>query len=460
MISGCFKLGLYSSIFVLAALFGTQGQAQSVEQELRQLRQLVEESTQALEAATARIEELERQQGNAGTPSIRAGRASSDVELQVYGHLNQAFLYAGNGETSRFDIVDNDNSGSRLGFRAKYDPENSPWSAGTRLELGFEVNTTDELTFSTDGGNGTNAGDSDFLTLRWANLFFNHEDYGTINLGFGETATQGVAERDLSGTTLIAESDVDDTGGELQFSGLIGGLPVAELGTGFEVDDFFSNLDGDRDSAVSYHSPRIGGVQLKLAGRVEDVPEDDGISASTGVNFAPDASLNYKAEFAGYEIDGAVGWRREPDAIVVNDNAIGSNVYLGSVSALAPFGTNLTVGGGVEVFNTDSDTIENENFFYVKLGQRLDLFDMGETRLSVDFFRGEDNSAAGILGEQTEAISFGGGIVQVVKPLGAEVYLGLRYYDVDLGIDNDASAANNVNTDGLFTILSGARVRF
>ena len=422
-----------------AMLTAAPAGAQSVQQELEELRGAVQRSNEALETALRRIEELERQQqetqaavdeAEQKSVSIRAGQAKNGVEAQVYGQINQAVLYADNGQTSRFDVVDNDNSSSRLGFRGKY--ENGDWTSGVRLEVNFEVNTTDELTFSTDGGNGTSAGDNDFLSLRWANLFFSNKNYGTINLGFGEIATQGVAEMDLSGTTVIAESDVDDTGGELQF----GNATAAELGTGFEVDDFFSNLDGDRDSAISYHSPRIEGFQFKIAGRAEDAP-----SGTSGTRFQPDASVNYKGSFFDTKVEAAAGYRREA----------GSNVYIGSASALAPFGTSLTLGGGVEV-NSGGDG--NENFFYAKLGQKLDLFEFGGTALSIDFFRGIDNSQANPLDpdDQTMAVSFGGGIVQKVKPLGADLFFGGRYYDVNLG--------NNIDTDSLFVLFSGARIKF
>ena len=428
---------LLGAVSAGAILVAAPASAQDLKQEIEQLRALVEQSAAALEAATARIEELERQQQDqqavvadvkkkAG--SIRAGKAKDGIEAQVYGHVNQALLYADNGQTSRFDVVDNDNSASRLGFRGKY--SNGDWTSGVRLEVNFEVNTTDELTFSTGDENGETAGDSDFLSLRWANLFFSNKNYGTVNLGFGEIATQGVSEVDLSGTTLVAESDVDDIGGELQF----GNDENAELGDGFEVDDFFSNLDGDRDSAVSYHTPRIAGFQGKVALRSEEAP--GGVS---GVRFQPDASINYEGNFFDTEFEAAAGYRRE----------VGSNVYIGSSSALFSTGTSLTIGGGYET--NLGDDVDNENFVYVKLGQKLDLFDFGGTAVSIDFFRGEDNSAAG-LDDQTEAISFGGGIVQKVKPLGAEVYFGGRYYDIDAG--------NGTETDGLFTLFSGARIKF
>lgn len=442
------KRGLLWAAVGSTVLVGAPAIAQSdLQQELEQLRQVVEQSAEALAAATARIEELERQQAEdreavaaveQRSGSIRAGQAKAGVEAQVYGQVNQAFLYADNKQTSRFDVVDNDNSGSRFGFRGKY--TNGDWTSGVRLEVNFEVNTTDELTFSTDGGNGTNAGDEDFLSLRWANLFFSNKNYGTLNLGFGEIATQGISESDLSGTTLIAQSDVDDIGGELQF----GNSAAPELGTGFEVDDFFSNLDGFRDSAISYHSPRIEGFQFKVAGRVDD---DEG--GTTGAAFRPDVSVNYENSFGGYDMEAAVGFRREEEA----------NVFIGSVSALAPFGTSLTLGGGfqdnMEIGNSLDPLAEdpNENFAYVKLGQKLDLFEIGTTAFSADFFRGSSadqfNPATG---GQSLAVSFGGGVVQKVKPLGAEVYAAARYYSVETG--------NGVDTDGILTFFTGARVKF
>ncbi|MEO1456044.1 MAG: hypothetical protein AAFV49_00560 [Pseudomonadota bacterium] len=419
-------------------LLAAPAAAQSVRDEIEALRRQVDEANRALEAALQRIDELETKQeetqeqvAEIPKPRVRPGR--KNVDLEVYGHINQAFAYFDNGQTSRFDVVDNDNSGSRLGFRGRY--KSGDWSAGVRLEASFEVNTTDELTFDSDSDLGTLAssddGESDFLSVRHADTFFSHKDYGTISLGFGPIATEGVSETDLSGTTLISESDVDDIGGEFQF----GNDDNAQLGSGFEVDDFFSNLDGSRDSRIRYATPRFAGVQGVVVMRVDD--DENGVG-----QFFPDASLNYEGEVSGFEVEAQGGYRRED----------GSNTFIASASTLAPFGTSLTLGGGVETFD-GTNPPDAENFVFVKLGQQLDLFEFGKTKFSVDFFRGQDNSQADpFTGEQTEAISVGGGVVQEVKPLGAEVFAAGRFYDVDIGDGTD--------TDSLFVLFTGARVRF
>ncbi|MEO0763603.1 MAG: hypothetical protein AAFZ09_17650, partial [Pseudomonadota bacterium] len=363
----------------------------------------VAQSQAALQTALERIDELENKavetdEAIAAIPEPRVRPGRDNVDLQVYGHINQAFRFASNSNESRFDIVDNDNSGSRLGFRGRY--RDGKLSAGVRAEVGFEVNTTDEIGFDTEAVIGSDAGDEDFLTLRHADTFLGHADYGTISIGFGPTATEGVSETDLSGTTLIAESDVDDIGGELEF----GNDEVAILGDGFEVDDFFSNLDGSRTSRIGYASPRFNGIQGLVSARLDD---DD---AGTARIF-PDVSVNYEGAFDFAEVEAQAGYRRETE----------SNVFIASTSGITGGGTSLTLGGGLEFFDGDNGD-PTENFVYAKLGQKLKLFEIGGTAMSIDFFRGEDNSQMSTLSDdQTEAISIGGGVVQQIKPLGAEV---------------------------------------
>ena len=428
---------------------------------------------------------------------IRPGR--KNVDLQVYGHVNQAFLFArGAGDASRTDIVDNDNSASRFGLRGQYNF--GDWFSGVRLEFNAERNTTDELTFDTDSDNGTEAGsgdgEDDFLSVRRVHWNVGSKAFGNLTVGFAQTATEGITERDLSGTTLISESDIDDIGGELQFGNGI----FDTLGTDFEVDDFFNNLDGARSPTITYDLPKFaigpGALKITVSGRVEDDDgagddeDDDGTLSGAfedGVQFLPSVAAVYQAEFDGFEIDTGIGYRREKD-ISVGDFAVNSNVFLGSLSVLAANGTNFTVGGGVQTFSEDDDQGAtgdldpgNENFVFVKAGHRFDAFSFGKTSVSIDGFWGkqiEDLGGGGSpvateINADVDALSFGGGIVQEVKPLGAEFYAGARYYSVDIEDfrNTDGSALSAAQTDGIatqgltdldgiFVFFTGARIRF
>ncbi len=424
------------------ALAAMAGPASAQEQDIEALRSQVETLMQRIEQLEAQqqqdqqaIEEA-RQAAAEATPRVVPDR--SPVTLEVSGRINQAILYADNGEDDGIFIADNDNSGSRFGLTGTADM--GPWTSTAYLEASFEVNTTDEISFEDEGGpigTGPEEGE-DFLSVRHAEWFLEHERFGELALGFGAQATEEITEIDLSGVgCCLSESDVDDTAGGLAFES-VPGAPT------LDVDEVFSNLDGDRTSRVGYSSPSLFGFNLAFALSQEDR------------GLAPDAAIRYAGEFADFEFEAGVGWRQ--------NRAVDSDTFAGSASVLAPFGTNLTFAGGVESIDDDSGSVldENPNFFFVKIGQRLDFFDFGQTRFFFDYFNGEgatddvDALTDPLDPFETETLdttSFGGGVVQVVDDLSSEFYVGVRSYDVDFpgGFDDP---------DNLIAVISGARVRF
>jgi len=402
--------------------------AQTAEEELRSLREQMQQMQQRMEQLEKNMESTEKKAEEAKAAAAPKVFPDKDVRLELAGRINQAILFADNGDEDRFFIVDNDNSGSRFSFRGEADFQE--WTSGVYLETSFEVNTTDEISFDDDGPVGTNAGEDDFLSLRDAEWYLEHPNFGRIAVGHSDIASESVSEVDLSGTGLIAESDVDDTAG---------GLPLSSDTPGFEeipeIDDFFVNLDGERTSRIRYDTPRFGGLGLAVALRQED-------------EIRPDVALNYGVELAGWEAEAAAAWRPSEN----------SDTFHGSASVLAPFGINVTLGGGVERLDDDQGNLDDPNFFYGKLGYRADFFEFGDTRFSIDYFLGHNNDDfASPDGDLPEATSIGGGVVQKISPLSTELYLGIRNYDVEDLYDG----ANQIeDPDNLITVLSGARVRF
>jgi len=282
-----------SAATIAVSLLATSAAAQTAAQELQALRD-------ELARLTARINELEGQvtQQNEVIEQIPEPRVVPDrspITLELSGRINQAVLFADNGNDSKVFIADNDNSGSRFGFRGE--AEFGEFTSGVYLEASFEVNSTDEISFDDDGPVGTNAGEDDFLSLRDATWYIEHDRFGAFAIGFSDIATESVSEVDLSGTgCCIAESDVDD---------IAGGLPFSSSTPGFEeipeVDDFFVNLDGERTSRIRYDTPSFFGVSAAVAARQDD-------------RIRPDGAIFYGGEFAGFETEAAFGIRGEEDA--------------------------------------------------------------------------------------------------------------------------------------------------
>lgn len=327
----CLKRLTVASLGLLAVgPLPTGAHAQEIGAELRQVQQEQDRLNQRIQELELRAQEMRRQlEAQAEKAAeVEAPRVSPDrdpIRLEIGGRINQVVLFADNGSDEQAYIADNDNSGSRFSFRGEGDFRDI--TSGVYLEVGFEVNTTDEISFGDDGPVGDTAGEDDFLAVRHAEWYLQSERWGELWVGYGNTATEEVAEVDLSGTgCCIAESDVDDIAGGLEFE------------TGQEVDSLFNNLDGDRTSRIAYITPSYGGASLGVSVRQENE------------RLIPEAAIYYAAEIQDYALEAAAGWRREDE--VVGD--AGADVWVGSVSVLAPMGVNATLASGIR-------TIEEED---------------------------------------------------------------------------------------------------
>ncbi len=445
---------------VAAAAFATTGGANA---------QSVEELIQRLEAQEAQIEALKGQVEELGDrPEALVVPNRDGIEIEVSGRINQALLFADNGDQDQLFIVDSDSSGSRFGLRSS--GRLGDFRARARIEVTAEINTTDEINFSDDPSGEPGAGsgeiDDDFLDVRQAHWELTHRQFGGISIGFSNTATQDVSQIAVGGLGLLLESDVDDLGGELQFEG---------IGDQGEVDDFFDNLDGDRETRLRLDTPDFFGFSAAVA-FIDRAPDD---GADFDGDLQIDAAVYYAGEFAGgWEVEAAGGWRDEPDP--EDGSEAGADVFHGSAGILSPFGVSLSGGGGVRLFGDEAENSgldisdEGETFFYGQLGYRNRFFSFGETRFGVDIFFGEgiedidEGSGEGGFDDDSifigsvETFAVGAGIIQQVSPLGSEFYVGIRNFSIEFDTEDDPFIASGEidDPDDLFLVVAGARVRF
>jgi len=355
-----------------------------------------------------------------------------DVTLEISGRVNQAVLFADNDRTDKTFIVDNDNSASRIGLEGEANM--GDWKTGTEFVIGLEVNTTDEIKFTdVDAGDQDQFGEGDLGDVRQAHWWISSPGFGYLSIGQGDEADEDASEVDLSGTTCcIAQSDVDDTAGGLEFA-----IPAFDAvdpeNDDDEVDDFFSNLDGGRDSRVFYQTPSFGGLALRGSLTQED-------------DFLPALGATYGGSFGESEFEAAIGYRSPEDD---------SDTLHGSFSVMTPTGINFTFATGTQ----DSDASEDPNFFYGKLGYKTsNITSAGSTRFSIDFFQGRNNDTfASPGGDLPEATSIGAGVVQKVDALSTEFYFGIRNYSVE---DVYVEGARVDDPEDIITVMGGARVRF
>ncbi len=336
---------------------------------------------------------------SAGAAEVSSG--NNEVSLTLSGQVNRALLWADDGSNSRVFHVDNDNSSTRMRLVGA-GTLNPDVKVGAQIEVQFESNSSSDITI--DGTSGS----PDNFTKRKLELNLDHRRFGKLWLGYGDTASNGTAEVDLSGTAVATYSNVPRMAGGIEFGGL-GGTPIG---------DVYSNMDGlDRDDRIRYDSPSLGGFT---------------ISASNADSAKYDAAVRYAGIFAsGLKLVAAAGY-----AVDKNDSTIESQIS-GSVSVLLGSGFNLTGALGVQELEGGG---RDPQFVYAKLG-----YIRGANAFSVDFALAEEIDAAG-----EDFSTIGLAYVRSFDNAGTEIYIGARTHSLD----------TPGNPDDIYAVLAGARVKF
>ncbi|MCP4329967.1 MAG: porin [Alphaproteobacteria bacterium] len=340
---------------------------------------------------------------------VNSGKKGMTFELS--GQVNMGVMFADTGSGPALGtpigttpdndrkvwIVDNDTSSSRFRFIVKA-PIDDVWSAGATVELELEQNASNEV-------NQTDASTRAFdFNLRKGEAWLKNKSWGKFWIGQGDTATNGITEQDLSGTKVIAKSDVQTVGGGLIFRDANGMLNAGLL----DVADFFNNLDGlSRKQRVRYDTPTFAGFSLATS-------YSDGGFYDVRVQH----TQKYPA-LGGLKVAAAAGWYDGTDSA-----GSGKEGFGGSASILhVPTGLNISGAHG-QVLDTDGDT--EPHFYYLKGGWQGNLFDFGKTALSADAFIGEDYEQDGSTSD-----AYGFQLVQNIDASNTELYAGGRVFEVE-----------------------------
>jgi len=399
---------------------------------LLELKNLIEQQQKQLDTQAAQIADLTTQLGGGTAAQVPMAEKAEvqeavatgeekvvssrfkEVDVNLYGHINRAGLWADNGDASQVTFVDNSNSQSRIGVNASVSPSEG-FDVGGKIEYGIKSNASADV-----NQNETNGATSVNWNLRHADIFLTSKTYGKVSLGHGSSASDGTAEVDLSGTTVVAYSSVGDyAGGQFFYDSDSDSLSE------FQVKNTFSNMDGlGRDDRLRYDTPSLMG--LTLSG-----------SAVSGDAF--DTALKYSRSYGDTKVAAAVAWANPADTNTAVDNQ-----YDGSMSILLGNGLNATFSAGLrEMSDDDRDDATN---WYGKLGYRMNVCALGTTSLAVDYGESEDIRTNGET-SKTWAVS----AVQDIPSWGTEFYLAFRNYN----LDSDSLSYDDVNA-----VMGGARVKF
>lgn len=335
---------------------------------------------------------------------------TDQVDFRLYGQVNQAMMYAKDGNENNMFFVSNNASTPRIGTVGTM-KINQDFNIGARIELGLKANASDVVS-------QTSHTPDNVIDLRKVEFIAQSQKFGSLWLGRGDTAMNGTSEVDLSGTDLAAYSSVADLGGGILFYD-----NNANALSSTTVGNVFNNLNTHvRENRIQYKTPTLYGFNL---------------SASAMAGKHHDVALWYNDEWKYFKLAGAFGCI-SPQDISSGTNLAHGHVLNGSLSMLLNSGFNATFASG-KVYNTIAGR-DSPYFWYSKLGYQKKWFEFGDSSMSVDYGRYNNFAQSNDRGKTT-----GIGLVQNVDRWGSAFYGSYRLFK----LNRQSGDLNNVNVYSL-----------
>ena len=341
--------------------------------------------------------------------------AAQALDFKISGQLNRAVLWGDNGNNDDIKFVDNDNSSTRFRFTGENEFDTN-WKVGFKWENEMQSNPSN----STDIDIGQN-GDSSDVTFneRYMDVYIEHSKFGKLSLGQGDTASNYSSEVDLSGTSVVAYSSIEDMNGGFNFRDDDDNIITS-------IADAFSNYDGlSRRDRIRYDTPKFYGFYASG-------------SYMNGQTY--DLALRSAHEWEGF------GKLAAAIAYVPGDTQRDDyKQFSGSISFLHTSGLNLTFSHGMRNFDENGrDTARN---YYGKLG-----YDINKWAFAVDYTYSENVGA-----DDDKAKSIGA--AAVFNPWkSVELYGAYRWNDLDR--DADQRPVGVGDAESINSVMVGTRVKF
>ncbi len=373
-----------------------------------------------------------------GAGNLMAGevKTSDDkVSVSLYGQVTRAMALINDGEESYLTHVDNDNSSTRFGFKAKAKGSDT-LTIGANMEFEYQQNSSDKMTQAS----GTSNAD---LAKRKLEAYFDFAKIGKFSLGHGPTASDSTSEVDLSGTAVAAYSRTNVWAGGYFFYD----TSAAALSS-TTVANVINNLDGNgRQDRFRYDSPKFGGFMVS-ASTFEVDTTDTNANITDKHDPAYDLALRYSGKFGDdVKMAAAVAYSDYPSTDTAN---AADKTVNGSLSVLFS-GISVTFAAGqrdlANVATTESDTA---NFYYGKLGYMANFWSVGTTAFALDY--GKHDEFSRIKGDEATTYAFY--VNQKLNAYSTEVYTGYRIHK----LDDRASTGETFEDIGAFFL--GARIKF
>ena len=341
---------------------------------------------------------------------------ASGGTFTFYGHFNPAYVSFDDGVDSTSEFADNAASESRVGMYITQAFGQSEFRFHFETGLGLRPTNGLSQTFT------PKFFDWDRTEIRHVDFRLKTASYGSFYAGQDSMASDGIGDRDLSGTGLVTAISISDVAGGFQFRDGVNAL------SGVTIGDAFDSFDGSRRGRVRYDSPTFAGFTVGVA-YGEDI-----LTSGNDDEFW-DVALGYETELAnGTQIEAGLGYQ-----VRQRSGSQDREDTFGSFTVLLPSGFNVSVAAG--------DRNTGGNYYYGKIGYIARVLPFGDTAMSIDYYSGSDFETVG-----DSSDSWGIGIVQDFDAQNIEAYLGYRDYAY-----SDTAA---VSYQDASSIIFGTRWRF
>jgi len=355
-----------------------------------------------------RVEALEKAGGGQ-----YVARSKKTVNLVISGHVNQMMKFVDDGNTSGVIFSGNNQSQTRFRFIGT-GKISDDLSTKTVIEVG---NTSSSASTAENGRAGGTQGT---FNIRQMEIALSSKSIGTFSIGDSSLATDGYhVAGDLSGMGIIQDSGDEGLIGNQTFRNSATGAAVVTLGS------VFNNLDAGRTDHIAYDSPKFAGFQVQASLANED-----------GTN----VGLRYGGSFGGVRVAAGVAYDQ------TRNGANETDTVNGSIGVLLPFGLNFFLSGADRNAGGGANGNIDEDRIYARIGYMFNATELGQTRLGLAWGQHDDRTLNGDEGERWSLA-----VVQVIEPLGAEVYLGYHNFDLD---------RTGTATDDIDLITAGMRISF
>ncbi len=338
------------------------------------------------------------------------------ASLLFYGQLSPAIVTFDDGAEVTRALADNSNSNSRIGLWYRRDVAEGQFSFNFETAIGFRGTNTISQNSVLNDWEWTKS------NIRKFEAILETHRFGTMYLGQGSMASDGVATSDLAGTSIVSYVGIPDTAGAFLLRTAAGPLSLVS------VAQAFPNFDGGRRLRIRYDSPTVRNFFVSTSlGRQ--------VLSNVGQSTDSDITIRYELDAPRFHIRGAAGF-----TWINRDTARNNRTGISSVSIKhKPSGLILSVSSGTR------DT--QGNYRYFKLSRDVVLPRIGPLSVSLDYY-GANHMVTG--GSRSE--SYGIGFIQRFSKQRVETYLGLRRYKF--------SDRTGIQYQPARSVLLGARWKF